>query len=73
MSDGIAHQFSTAEWDSHLFLSIVLLKLFLVLDKTAKKHWGKKGRMKIPSVNTCKWKNIAQADHAVCMWFICLK
>lgn len=38
MSDGIAHQFSTAEWDSHLFLSIVLLKLFLVLDKTAKKH-----------------------------------
>lgn len=23
MSDGIAHQFSTAEWDSHLLLSIV--------------------------------------------------
>ena len=41
MSDGIAHQFSTAEWDSHLLpnvVSITEVKLVLVLNKTAKEH-----------------------------------
>lgn len=41
MSDGISHQFSTAEWDSHLLPNVVSItegKLVLVLNKTAKEH-----------------------------------
>lgn len=41
MSDGVSHQFSTAEWNSHLLPNVVSsteVKRVLVLSMTVKEH-----------------------------------